>query len=134
MKLLGMVLLVVMNLTSVWAADSDELWEVQTRVDMGITLPGLAMPAVTQTVCLGQGGAYKPEKFLQEKNCEMTDLKVAGNKTSWKVRCTGENAMEAQGEVIRNEDTMSGKVYMSMNGMKTNQIISGKRIGTCQQQ
>ena len=112
------------------AAGNDELWEVQTAMDVGITV----LPAVTHTVCLGKGGAYKPEQFLQQNNCEMTDLVVSGNKTNWKVHCTGANALEGQGEVIRTADTMSGTVYMSAGGMQTNQIISGKRIGTCQQE
>ena len=112
------------------AVGDDELWEVQTAMDVGITV----LPAVTHTVCLGKGGAYKPEKFLQQNNCEMTDLVVSGNKTSWKVECAGKDALQGQGEVIRNADTMSGTVYLSTRGMQTNQIISGKRIGTCQQE
>ena len=133
MKKLLLALVIVIS-TPVSAAGDDELWEIQTTLDVGISIPGVAMPATAYTVCLGKGGAYKPEKFLQEKNCEMTDLTVTGNKTNWKVHCTGENAMDAQGEVIRNENTMSGTIYMSARGMQTNQIISGKRVGTCQQE
>ena len=116
------------------AEGTDELWEVQTTMDIGIALPGVAMPANNYTVCLGKGGAYKPEKFLQEQNCEVLDFEVVGNKSSWKVRCTGDNPMEAQGEVIRNANTMSGTVYVSSRGLRTTQVISGTRIGTCQQQ
>lgn len=130
----GMVLLAMVSSASVWAEGSDELWEVKAKMDMGISIPGMQMPAVTNTVCLAKGGEYKPEKFLQEKNCEMTDLKVNGNKTSWKVRCSGQVDMEAQGEVIRNADTLSGVVYVTTNGMQMTQNISGKRIGTCQQE
>lgn len=111
------------------ANGNDELWEVQTAMDVGITV----LPAVTHTVCLGKGGAYKPEQFLQQNNCKMTDLVVSGNKTNWKVQCAGSNAVEGQGELIRTADTMNGTVYMSTRGMQTNQLISGKRIGTCQQ-
>ena len=131
--LLGMVLLGAVISASAWAKDSDELWEVEAKMDMGISIPGMAMPTVTNTACLSKG-EYKPEKFLQEKNCEMTDLKVVSNKTSWKVRCSGQVDMEAEGEVIRNADTLSGVVYVTTNGMQMTQIISGKRIGTCQQE
>ena len=121
----------VMLPLTVYAEGSDELWEVEAKVDMGISIPGMSMPAVTNTVCLTKGGEYKPEKFLQEKNCEMTDLKVKGNKTNWKVRCSGQVAMEAEGEVIRNADTLSGVIYVTTNGMQVTQNITGKRIGTC---
>ena len=121
----------VMLPLTVYAEGSDELWEVEATVDMGISIPGMSMPAVTNTVCLTKGGEYKPEKFLQEKNCEMTDLKVKGNKTNWKVRCSGQVAMEAEGEVIRNADTLCGVIYVTTNGMQVTQNISGKRIGTC---
>ena len=131
--LLGMVLSGVVIYATAWAEGSDELWEVEAKMDMRISIPGMAMPAVTNTACLSKGGEYKPEKFLQEKNCEMTDLKVVGNKTSWKVRCSGQVDMEAQGEVARNADTLSGVIYVTTNGMQMTQNISGKRIGTCQQ-
>ena len=131
---LKMLLAGVMLPLTVYAEGSDELWEVEAKMDMGISIPGMAMPAVTNTVCLSKGAEYKPEKFLQEKNCEMTDLKVKGNKTSWKVRCSGQNEMEAEGEVTRNADTLNGVIYVTTNGMQMTQNISGKRIGTCQQE
>ena len=131
---LKMLLAGVMLPLTVYAAGSDELWEVEAKMDMGISIPGMSMPAVTNTVCLSKGGEYKPEKFLQEKNCEMTDLKVKGNKTNWKVRCSGQNEMEAEGEVTRNADTLNGVIYVTTNGMQMTQNITGKRIGTCQQE
>lgn len=118
----------LMSAASVMAAGSDELWEMTAKMDM----PGMPMPAMTHTVCLPKGGAYKPEKSLHQQNCEVTDLKVAGNKTSWKMHCTGRDAMEGSGAVTRTEDTMQGTLKMSMKDMQMTQVISGKRVGTCQ--
>jgi Protein of unknown function (DUF3617) len=81
----GMVLSGMVCATSAFAAGSDELWEMTTKMDM----PGMAMPAMMQTSCLSKGGAYQPQKSPQQKNCEMTDVKVSGNTTKWKMHCSG---------------------------------------------
>ncbi|MEO8332422.1 MAG: DUF3617 family protein, partial [Gallionella sp.] len=91
--LLSGLVLVLVSTTSVWAAGSDELWEMTTKADM----PGMPMPAVTQTVCLAKGAGYKPGKVPHQQRCEVTDLKVTGNKTSWKVHCPGRDPMEGGG-------------------------------------
>lgn len=124
---LSMLTLSLMNSVSVLAAGSDELWEMSMRMDM----KGMSMPAMTNTSCLPKGGAYKPEKGSQDKNCEMTDVQVSGNTTKWKIHCSGKDAMEGSGEVTRTADTMNGTIKMSMKGGQMTQIISGKRVGTC---
>jgi Protein of unknown function (DUF3617) len=124
----GMAILGLMGSSFVWAEGSDELWEMSTKMDM----PGMEMPGIKQNTCLPKGGAYKPDKSQHQQNCEMTDLNVSGNKTSWKMHCTGKDAMEGSGEVTRTADTMKGKIKMSSKDMQMTQVISGKRIGTCQ--
>ena len=124
---LGLALSGVMISASVRAADNDDLWEIKTKMNLG-----MKVQAMTSKVCLPKGEAYMPEKSSQEKNCEITDTKVIGNKTSWKMHCTGENAMEAAGEVTRTADELKGTIQMKMKDGNINQIISGKRIGTCQ--
>lgn len=124
----GMVLLAAMGSTPALAAGSDELWEMTTKMDM----PGMPMPAMTQTVCLRKGESYKPGKVPHQKNCEMTDLKVSGNKTTWKMHCSGRDAMDGSGEVTRTEKTMKGSMKLSSKDIQMTQAISGKRVGTCQ--
>ena len=124
----GMVLLAAMGSTSALAAGSDELWEMTTKMDM----PGMPMPAVTQTVCLRKGESYKPGKVPHQKNCEMTGLKVSGNKTTWKMHCSGRDAMDGSGEVTRTEKTMKGSMKLSSKDIQMTQTISGKRVGACQ--
>lgn len=124
----GIVLLALMSSTSGWAAGSDELWKMTTQMDM----PGMPMPEVTQTVCMPKGAGYKPGKVPHQKHCETIGLKVSGNKTSWKVHCSGRDAMDGSGEVIRSADTMKGSMKLSSKDIQMTQVISGKRIGTCQ--
>lgn len=123
----GMMLLGVMNSAAVLAAGSDELWEITTKMDV----KGMAMPMATQTSCLPKGGAYKPEKGSRDKNCEMTDIQVSGNTTKWKMHCSGKDAMEGSGEMTRTADTMNGTIKMSMKNGQMTQVMSGKRVGTC---
>ena len=69
------------------AVDMQEgLWEITTRMEMpGMPFP---MPAMTNKVCIGKGEEKNPGKSKEDKDCEMTDVKTSGNKTSWKMRCT----------------------------------------------
>ena len=124
----GMVLLAVVSPAAVLAAGSDDLWEMSTRMDM----PGMAMPAVTHTVCIAKNAPYKPEKAPDQKNCEMTDIKFSGNTTKWKMHCTGKDAMEGSGEMTRTADAMKGEMKLSMQKMQMTQFTSGKRVGACQ--
>ena len=124
----GMLLLTVTASASVWAAGSGELWEITTMTDM----PGMPMPAVKQTVCLPKGAGYKPGKVPHQKRCEVTDLKMSGNKTSWKVHCPGRDPMKGSGEVTRTTNTLKGTVKLSSKEIQMTQAISGKRVGTCQ--
>jgi len=124
----GITLLAAASPVSVWAAGSDELWEMTTKTDM----PGMPMPAVTGTVCLAKGAGYKPGKVPHQRHCEVTDLKVSGNKTSWKVHCSGRDPLTGSGEVTRTANTMKGTLNLSSKEIQMTQDISGKLVGTCQ--
>ena len=126
--LAGIVILGLMSSASAMAAGSDELWEITTKMSM----QGMDMPAMTQNSCLAKGGAYKPEKSRQQENCEITDIKVSGNKTTWKMHCSGKDAVDGNGEVTRSADKMNRMMKLSMKHGEMVQVISGKRIGTCQ--
>jgi hypothetical protein len=123
----GILLLTVIGPACVWAAGSDELWKMTTKTDM----PGMPMPEVTQTVCLTKGEAYKPGKVPHQKNCKMTDIKVSGGRTTWKIHCAGMEKMDGNGEVIRTGNTMKGSMKLSSKDIQMTQVFSGKRIGTC---
>ena len=127
-RLLSVMLLTMTSPATGWASGSDELWKITTMTDM----PGMPMPAVTQTVCLPKRSGYKPGKVPHQRRCVVTDLKVSGNKTSWKVHCPGRDPMNGSGEVTRTANTMKGTVKLSSSGIQMTQSISGRLTGTCQ--
>lgn len=108
------------------AAATDEKWEMTTRMDM----PGFQMPPTTTTVCIPKDGAYQPDRD-KRSNCQVSDLKVAGNKVSWKVRCTGKDEMTGVGEQTRTASTMSGTIRITAQGTTMNQSYTGKLLGNC---
>jgi Protein of unknown function (DUF3617) len=116
---------------SALAAGDDESWEISSKMDM----PGMAMPASKHTSCLPKGGAYKPDSGPKDKNCQMTDVKVSGNTTSWKMQCGGKEPMTGSGDMTRTADTMNGTFKMNMmaqgQSMQMTQVMSGRRVGNC---
>jgi hypothetical protein len=62
-------------------------------------------------------------------------VKTSGNKTTWKMSCTGKDAMEMSGEAIRTSDTLKQTIRTTMRQggktMETTMISSGRRIGSC---
>jgi hypothetical protein len=117
-----------------FAAGTDELWDMTMKMEM----PGMnmKMPEMKHQFCQPKGNAFKPDSMpKQDKKCEMLDLKVSGNTTSWKVRCNGPEKMEGSGTMTRTADTLQGTTKMSMQSqgqtMQMNQSMTGKRVGTC---
>lgn len=106
------------------SAAPGEYWEVTSKMEM----PGMpfAMPATTTKVCLAKGGEKDPGKTTGDKDCQVTDVKTVGNKTTWKMRCNHDGKVETgSGEQTHTANGYQGK--MQMSGM--NMAISGKRIG-----
>ena len=116
-------------LTSVVAAASgpDEQWEMSVQMQM----QGMAMPGSKSLICQPATPAYDPARGAMEKNCTMSDVRVVGNKSFWKMRCTGENAMAGEGEMLRTPDALKGNMKMQMQGMAVTMVMTGRRVGTC---
>lgn len=117
--------LFILGNASAIAANTDELWEITNSVKM----QGMSMPSSTQTSCLAKNQPYEPEQ--EDKNCTVFDVKVAGNKTSWKVRCTGEDAMVGTGVMTRTASTLNGVMTMETQGEKMTMKMSGRVVGKC---
>jgi hypothetical protein len=108
----------------------DELWDMSTRMEMA----GMPAQAMQNQVCMKKGRT-QPDSFSQDKNCKVTDLHTAGNKTSWKVVCTGRDAMTGTGEVTRTRDSMDGRIRMQGKSggqaMDMTMVMQGKLAGGC---
>ncbi len=113
-------------------AEPGEYWEVTSRTEM----PGMpmAMPATTVKICVPKGGASDPRKTSTDKACQMTDIKTAGNKTLWKIRCerSGE-VTTGSGEQTTTANGYHGKMQFSSKtsgrDISMTSVYSGKRIG-----
>lgn len=109
-----------------------EYWEVTSKTE----IPGMpfAMPATTVKVCVPKGGANDPRKTSSDKECQISDVKSVGNKTSWKVRCDRKGeVMTGIGEQTTADGSYQGKVQFSgkSGGQDVNMssVFSGKRVG-----
>ncbi|MBI3222785.1 MAG: DUF3617 family protein [Nitrosomonadales bacterium] len=125
---LGMLWLGAMG--SALAAGSDELWEVSSKMEMK-GMP-FAMPAQSNNVCIPKGQEKDPNRSVpNDKNCKMSDVKVSGNKMTWKMQCEGKDAMSGSGEMTYGPGTYSGKMNMHSKEGDMVMAYDGKRIGSC---
>ncbi len=137
-KLIFWVALVgALNPAAVLAAGSDELWEVTSRTDMK-GMP-VSVPPTTMRICVPKGKANDPQQSMgnnqQDSKCKVTDVKTAGNKTTWKMHCEPPNEVNSTGEMTFSADRYHQvvKTVSNMSGhrMEMNQVVDGKRVGTC---
>lgn len=117
------------------AEGSDEQWEVTTKMEMQ-GMP-MAMPGLTNTVCLPKNRKSDEELVPKDKNsdCKMSDVKQSGNKMTYRMTCTGKHPMSGDGEIEHSGDSYRGRMHVvgDMEGQQVDmtQSFSGKRIGTC---
>ena len=114
------------------AQGKDDLWEVTTKMEM----PGMpmAMPAQTHRVCIAKGG--KDDEYIpRRESCRVQESKRVGNKVTYKMVCTGKDAMTIAGETTFAATSYEGRMLMSgkMDGqsVEMTQTYSGKRVGDC---
>ncbi len=114
------------------------LWELKTKMEM----PG--MPAEmaakmgdrTTTYCVKPGERkWNEQRNMSDrvKQCEQTDLKVDGAKTSWKMNC--KDGTTGEGSITHNgKDAYQTEMTMNMKGStKVKMQSEGRRIaGTCE--
>lgn len=102
-----------------------EYWEITNKVDM----QGISMPGTSNKVCMPKGGEKDPRNSA-DKSCEMTDVKVFGNKTSWKMRCekNGE-VMTGSGEMSATPDRSEGTITITTKQGSVNMGFVNKRVG-----
>lgn len=111
------------------AAGPDEQWEMTTQMQM----QGMSMPGTKALVCQPATPAYDPGRGAMDKNCTVSDVRVVGNKSFWKMRCTGADAMQGEGEMMRTPDLLKGTMKMQVEGMDMTMVMSGRRVGSCSQ-
>lgn len=122
---------------SVFAASTyagpGETWDVTTKTEMS-GMP-YAIPESTSTVCMAKGAEKDPKLLMrQDDDCEMTDVKTSGSKTTWKMRCDSDGQeMSGTGEVTHKADSYQGtaRLFGKSEGQAVNMTAKyrGKRVG-----
>ncbi len=125
----GVLLLLATSLlsTGALATGPDEKWEVSTQMQMD----GMSMPGSKDVFCQPKSEAYDPQRGNTDKNCTTSDVRVVGNTSYWSMRCTGEQEMQGDGEMMRTADALNGEIRMRVDGMEMTMVMTGRRVGTC---
>jgi hypothetical protein len=115
-----------------FAADTmrDGYWELTTTMEM----PGMPMKMAPTKAnhCYSKEDVKDQKKTITtDKNCTVTDLKQSGNKVSWKMKCTGNNAGVFSGETVYKADAYDSTMKMQTQGQTMNMKIKAKRLGDC---
>ena len=115
-----------------FAQGTDQLWEVTMQMQM----PGMpaGMPAQVRQVCVAQ--SHRDEDLIpRQGNCRVLDSKRVGNKLTYTMACTGEQAMNVAGEMTFAADRYDGRMQMTMGeggqSMAMTQTYAGRRVGAC---
>ena len=114
------------------AQGSDDLYDVTVKMEMA-GMP-MVMPPMSQRVCVRKGG--NDNEFVpKQENCSVSDARRSGNKLTFRMVCTGRNAMTGAGDFTFAADAYSGQIRMKgkMEGqdIEMTQTIAGKRVGGC---
>ena len=122
------------SMVSAQAARRDGRWEVTMEMDMP-NMP-MKMPAIKTTQCVTKEQADDPNQLPkggQDKNkdCKVSDYKVAGNKVTWTMKCEGKNAMTGNGEITYAPDSYDGWMKMKTSDSEMTMKYKGKRLGDC---
>jgi len=132
-----MLIVGVAQLSAAPAAMQEGNWEITMKMDMA-GMP-FAMPPMTVTHCYTKEDVKDSSKTIpstskKKDDCETKDVKVAGNKVTWKIQCkdgsTGTGEMESQ------KTSYSGMMTFEKPDKKggTSKIVyhmSAKRLGDC---
>lgn len=114
------------------AQDTDDLWEVTMKMEM----PGMpmAMPAQVHRVCVAKN--HKDEDLIPRRdNCRVLESKRTGNRLAYRMKCTGDEAMDVSGEMTYGSNTYEGRMKMLTTSggqaMEMGQTFAGRRVGGC---
>ena len=106
---------------------------IKYRVTNKMEMEGMpfAMPAQTSEVC-GPKNESADSLVPRQDNCRVLDYKVAGNKSSFRMVCTGKDAMTGTGEFeMLGAQGYRGKMTMNADGEQMVFRFDGKRLGDC---
>ena len=130
-KALGVLLACgVVSLPAAFAQQGSGIrYQVTSKMEM--TGMPFAMPAQTSEVC-GPKNAAAESLVPKQKNCTVSDYRVSGNRSSFRMECTGKDAMTGTGEFeMLGANGYRGKMTMDTEGQQMVMNFEGKRLGDC---
>ncbi len=101
------------------------------RVTMKMQMAGMSMPTRPTEVCTARAQPVSEQAIPKEKDCDVQDFRVEGSKASYRLVCTGKNAMTGDGEMETLPDGYRGSMKVQAQGQQMTMSYEGKRIGTC---
>lgn len=103
-----------------------EKWKITSSMQMS----GMSMPGMSSEICKQPGDDSAPIKT--EDNCQVYDMKRSGNVQSFKMRCTGKDAMEGSATfTYLGTDRYQGKMEMTAQGETMVMSYEGQKLGNC---
>jgi hypothetical protein len=136
-SLLVSALLVTLTAVALYAQNPMRAgqWEVAMQMQM----PGMQMPEMKTAQCITPEQLEKdPASGLPSgaqtsgpNACKVSDYKQTGNTVSWKMACTGAQAMTGEGEMVFAGDAYTGTIKMTMQQGAMSMKMTGKRLGDC---
>jgi len=108
----------------------DGMWELTTAMEM----PGMPMKMPPQVVkhCYSKADVKDQKKVVaRDKDCVVTEFKQAGNKVTWKMKCSGKNAGTFSGDTVFSDESYVSNMKMNSKGHAMTMQVKGKRIGAC---
>ncbi|HJU38387.1 MAG TPA: DUF3617 family protein [Tahibacter sp.] len=112
---------------AVAAPDSGDRYKVNVTMQMA----GMSMPGSSTEVCTARDQAVSEQSIPKDKNCDVQNFRVDGAKASYRIVCTGKNAMTGDGEMETLPGGFRGKIRAEVEGQTMTMNYEGKRIGGC---
>lgn len=110
-------------------------WEITSKTEMSGMPAGVSGRTNKVTICVDNKNKDKPP-IGADPSCRISNYKIVGNSSSWKMECSGEMKMSGTGSITFSGDQYSGTSTMNMEipGEKPitmKNSYTGKRIGDC---
>ncbi|HEY7723776.1 MAG TPA: DUF3617 family protein [Anaeromyxobacteraceae bacterium] len=107
------------------APEPGVLWEQTVEMDMG----GFAMPPRTSRFCAPKRWTRPPPSQGQDDRCKLSDVKVVGDRMTWKVECAPPDAMTGSGDIRHAGDAFQGLITMRSADGEVRMKMRGKMLG-----
>ncbi len=115
--------------SAVSTGKTGDLWDVTSEISME-GMP-VKMPSQKNTVCASKNWKEPPGAQNPHQQCQISDLKSVGSKTTWKMQCSS-STMTGDGEITRtSRDAYSGAIKMSSADGTVTIKLSGQKVGEC---